>query len=85
MKSNRRDFLRLTGLVSAATLIPYKNIIAAESSPKKVDECVLIPTETAGPFPLDLSDNSFFFRQGLPYPFPGVCKLYVCHYLPADI
>ena len=72
MQSNRRDFLRLTGLVSAATLIPYKNIITAESSPKKVDECVLIPTETAGPFPLDLTDNPFFFRQDVREDRSGV-------------
>jgi len=27
--------------------------------------CVLVPAETPGPFPLDLTDNAFFFRQDI--------------------
>ena len=36
------------------------------------NECVLIPTETAGPFPLDLTDNPFFFRQDVREDREGV-------------
>ncbi len=28
-------------------------------------DCSLVPSETAGPFPLDLSDNTFYFRQDI--------------------
>jgi hypothetical protein len=27
--------------------------------------CVIIPSETAGPFPLDLTENQTFFRQDI--------------------
>ena len=29
------------------------------------NNCVLIPSETAGPFPLDLTDNTYYFRQDI--------------------
>jgi protocatechuate 3,4-dioxygenase beta subunit len=72
MKSNRRDFLRLTGLAGAATLIPFKKVVTSDVISGIADVCVLIPTETAGPFPLDLSDNSFFFRQDVREDRTGV-------------
>jgi protocatechuate 3,4-dioxygenase beta subunit len=72
MNTNRRDFLRLTGLAGAATLIPYKNALTSDVIPGIGNECVLIPTETAGPFPLDLSDNPFFFRQDVREDRAGV-------------
>jgi len=59
-------------MAGVATLIPFKNLITAETVPGKTDECVLIPTETAGPFPLDLTDNSFFFRQDVREDKTGV-------------
>ena len=34
--------------------------------------CVLIPSETPGPFPLDLTDNEFFFRQDIREDREGV-------------
>ena len=72
MKSNRRDFLRLTGLAGAATLIPYNNAVTSDVISGIGNECVLIPTETAGPFPLDLTDNPFFFRQDVREDREGV-------------
>lgn len=72
LKSDRRNFLKLSGVLGAATLIPYHNLAASESYSKKIDECVLIPTETAGPFPLDLTDNSFFLRQDVREDRTGV-------------
>jgi protocatechuate 3,4-dioxygenase beta subunit len=72
MKSNRRNFLRLTGLAGAATLIPFKKVVTSDVISGIADACVLIPSETAGPFPLDLSDNSFFFRQDVREDRTGV-------------
>ena len=34
--------------------------------------CVLVPSETPGPFPLDLTDNVFFFRQDIREDRQGV-------------
>ena len=34
--------------------------------------CVLVPSETAGPFPLDLTENEFFFRQEIQEDRVGV-------------
>lgn len=57
---NKRDFLKATGLLGAASLIPFKKTAAGTGS-----SCVLIPSETPGPFPLDLTDNNFYFRQDI--------------------
>lgn len=60
----RKDFLKLTGLLGASTVVggaTAKAVQRAAAPPP--DTCVLIPTETAGPFPLDLSENTTFFRQ----------------------
>lgn len=62
MSKNRRDFIKTTGLLSAASLIPFSKIFAETN---KVASCTLIPTETAGPFPLDLTANTTFFRQDI--------------------
>ncbi len=62
---NRKDFLKLTGLIGASAVVGETTArvakTAAPASPP--DTCVLIPTETAGPFPLDLTENPTFFRQ----------------------
>ncbi len=59
----RRDFIKSTGIISAASLIPFSNIFAKETTDELSSSCTLIPSETAGPFPLDLSENSFYFRK----------------------
>ena len=59
---NKRDFIKLSSLAGVATIIPT-NIFASEKSEEETTVCTLIPTETAGPFPLDLTTNTFFFRQ----------------------
>lgn len=53
---NRKQFLRGSSLALLGSLV---RPVAADSN----RECVLIPRETAGPFPLDLTDNEAFFRQ----------------------
>jgi protocatechuate 3,4-dioxygenase beta subunit len=63
MNNNRRDFLRLTGLAGAASLIPIS--LFADENEITQAACTLIPTETAGPFPLDLSENTTFFRKDI--------------------
>lgn len=62
---NKREFLKTSGLLGLSTLLPVPKIFAANggSTPQS---CVLIPSETAGPFPLDalkVPPNSAFFRQ----------------------
>jgi protocatechuate 3,4-dioxygenase beta subunit len=62
----RKDFLKGIGLAGAATLIPFGKIFAGnEDSSNKPTACTLIPTETEGPFPLDLTENSYYFRNNV--------------------
>jgi protocatechuate 3,4-dioxygenase beta subunit len=61
---NKRDFLKISGLAGVATVIPT-NIFASEKKEEEATVCTLIPTETAGPFPLDLTSNTFYFRQDI--------------------
>lgn len=42
------------------------------ASAGRASNCVLVPSETPGPFPLDLDENSFFFRQDITEGSPGV-------------
>jgi protocatechuate 3,4-dioxygenase beta subunit len=65
---NRKDFLKGLGVAGAGSLLAGSVVKGAEamtlaSMPPNV--CTLIPSETAGPFPLDLSDNNFYFRQDI--------------------
>lgn len=62
----RKDFLKGTGLASLGLVLPNSKAIAEGKLPPKVtNDCVLIPAETAGPFPLDLTENGTFFRQDI--------------------
>ena len=71
-KNNRREFIKATGLLGAASLIPFGNLMADTKDSNKVTSCTLIPTETAGPFPLDLTANTAFFRQDIREAKTGV-------------
>lgn len=63
----RKEFLQGIGLAGLGTLLSGK--LAHATSFKLTGElppnCTLIPTETAGPFPLDLTANPTFFRQDI--------------------
>ncbi|HZV72004.1 MAG TPA: T9SS type A sorting domain-containing protein [Saprospiraceae bacterium] len=64
--NNRRDFLRLSGLAGAASLIPFTKSAKANSKiPVVGGGCTLIPSETAGPYPLDLHNNQAMFRTDI--------------------
>ena len=64
---NKREFLKTSGLLSLASVLPMGKTWAATQSLKKPSGtgCVLIPIETSGPYPLDLTANSTFFRQNI--------------------
>jgi protocatechuate 3,4-dioxygenase beta subunit len=69
--NNRRDFLKTAGLAGVSTLIPFGSIFAGNGS-NSPQSCVLIPSETAGPYPLDLTANQAFFRQDIREDRSGV-------------
>jgi len=71
---NRKDFLKGIGLAGAGTVIASKTVIANRKLPSgpPPPNCVIIPTETAGPFPLDLTENQTFFRQDIREDRTGV-------------
>lgn len=60
---NKRDFLKTGGLLGLASVLPTGKLLANGTDEGDRGGCVLIPTETAGPFPLDLTANTFYFRQ----------------------
>ena len=61
----RKDFLRSVGLAGVASVLPGTPGSSASTmtSGPLPPNCNLIPSETAGPFPLDLTENQTFFRQ----------------------
>jgi len=72
MANNRREFIKMTGILGAASLLPFGKLMADAEEIKKSITCTLIPSETAGPFPLDLTSNSFYFRQDVRESKAGV-------------
>lgn len=59
----RKDFLKGIGLGSALSFVPFKSVLADTGKTQKTSACTLIPSETAGPYPLDLSADSTKFRS----------------------
>ena len=71
--SKRREFLKLSGLAGAASLIPISSSKLNRLTPViPGGGCTLIPSETAGPFPLDLSGNPEMFRSDIRETQAGV-------------
>ncbi|MCB0515325.1 MAG: T9SS type A sorting domain-containing protein [Chitinophagales bacterium] len=67
----RKDFLKGASLASLGLVLPTSSF-AQNSKTATGDACVLIPSETAGPFPLDLTENNTFFRQDVREDRTGV-------------
>lgn len=62
---NKREFLKAGGLLGLGTLLPLAKVLGGKIPNVNGGTCVLIPSETAGPFPLDLTANSYYFRQDI--------------------
>jgi hypothetical protein len=69
---NKRNFIKTIGLAGAG--LALTNGARAGDTPNVAGPtaCVLVPTEIAGPFPLDLTDSQFFFRQDIREDRAGV-------------
>lgn len=62
----RHEFLKGLGILGAGAMLPATRAFAdGNSSAKATASCTLIPTETEGPFPLDLSttNSATYFRR----------------------
>ena len=68
----RNEFLKGIGLAGLGAALPWEKAKAITEPAGKTTTCVLIPTETAGPFPLDLTANTTFFRQDVKETKTGV-------------
>src|SRR5258708_6748063 len=76
---NRREILRALGIAGVASVIPFKKSRSAASVINELNKtmipdgvsCILIPQETAGPYPFDLSGNAAMFRQDITEGNPG--------------
>ncbi|MCW3126546.1 MAG: intradiol ring-cleavage dioxygenase [Bacteroidetes bacterium] len=67
----RKDFLRTAGALSITSLLPFGKAQAAAKKLTKTSlesgatTCILVPQETEGPYPYDLSSNNSMFRQDI--------------------
>ncbi len=76
----RTDFLKAAGAAGVLTVLPFGKARSSEHAQLKEilqskmgsGGCVLIPSETAGPYPLDLSGEPEFFRQDVTEGLPGI-------------
>ncbi len=66
---NRKHFLQSLGLGSIALALPTDRDAELFAQDKingqLAQTCTLVPSETAGPFPLDLTANTYYFRQDI--------------------
>lgn len=70
---DRISFLRNLGLAGVGLTLPGGLTMAHTDKKNAVkSDCVLIPSETKGPFPLDLTENSTFMRQDVREDRKGV-------------
>ncbi|PZF74041.1 dioxygenase family protein [Taibaiella soli] len=62
----RKDFLKGVGLLGIGSFLPFsKSRAAGTTGNVPTGTCVLIPQETEGPYPFDLSGNSAMYRQDI--------------------
>ncbi|HRH64921.1 MAG TPA: hypothetical protein PLU53_01355 [Bacteroidia bacterium] len=62
---DKREFLRTISFAGVASLLPFHKNFANGARPGQSAGCVLIPSETAGPYPIDLSTNAAMFRTDI--------------------
>lgn len=62
---NRKEFLKGIGLAGIGLTIAPQVSKSENTTDTTQANCILIPTETAGPFPWDLTANNAFFRQNI--------------------
>jgi protocatechuate 3,4-dioxygenase beta subunit len=72
----RKAFLKAAGALGLTSILPVGKSSAAISKLAKQElisggGCILIPQETAGPYPIDLSTNASMFRQDVTEGNPG--------------
>jgi hypothetical protein len=70
----RKDFLKGVGLAGVGAALPNPSRLSSRAALEHPipPNCTLIPSETAGPFPLDLTENQMFFRQDVREDRTGV-------------
>lgn len=69
----RQEFLRGLGLAGISTFFTTSGATMKRMTPLVPPSvCTLIPSETAGPFPLDLTENPDYFRQDVREDRAGV-------------
>ncbi len=68
----RKDFIRGAGLAGISTILPWNKALSAARNLMVSPACILIPKETEGPFPLDLSANTYYFRKNVRETESGV-------------
>ncbi|GAB5466928.1 MAG: hypothetical protein Kapaf2KO_23640 [Candidatus Kapaibacteriales bacterium] len=59
---DKRTFFKAAGVLGTGLMVGKSKAV---SSPSQTQSCVLVPSETAGPFPLDLTENDQFFRRDI--------------------
>ncbi|MDX2247778.1 MAG: T9SS type A sorting domain-containing protein [Bacteroidia bacterium] len=78
---NRRNVFKNLAAIGVGTMLPFSKaaatslkILSASRLPKGLSsvDCVLVPSETRGPYPLDLSSNTSMFRQAINETKTGV-------------
>lgn len=70
----RTEFLKGVGILGLGSVLPIDKTLAQTAAAKSGATCVLIPSETEGPFPLDLTtgNSATYFRSDIRETQPGV-------------
>lgn len=67
---NRKEFI-IKSLVGLAILPSFLEGCKDSSSSDETEACILMPEETSGPYPIDLSSRPEFFRRDITEGRPG--------------
>lgn len=64
--------MRSLSLAGVGLSLPSSDVLASKNDVVETNSCNLIPSETAGPFPLDLTANTYYLRQDVREDRAGV-------------